>query len=386
VHDHEFRREVRAWLARNVSAGLRGLGGPGREHEAFDARLGFHHRLADAGWTCLSWPVQHGGRGASLAQQVIFHEEYARADAPARVGYLGEELLGPTLIAFGTPEQQRRFLPRIRAVEELWCQGYSEPGAGSDLAAVATRAGVDGNDWVINGQKVWTSLAHVADWCFVLARTGAPSGVTDRHAGLSYLLVPMRQAGVTVRPIRQLTGTSEFNEVFFDNARTPADMVVGGVGEGWRVAMGTLAFERGVATLGQQVGFERELERVLELARSTAVVHDPALRDGLTRAFIGLSVLRAHTLRTLASTAAMSRQDASVVKLLWARWHRELGELAMDVLGAAGMATRGAPYDLDDWQRLFLFSRADTIYGGSDEIQRTIIAERVLGLPRRAAP
>jgi alkylation response protein AidB-like acyl-CoA dehydrogenase len=382
VHDHEFRRDVRAWLAGNVSAGLRGLGGPGREHEAFDARLDFHRRLAAAGWTCLGWPVEHGGRGTSLAQQVIFHEEYARADAPARVGYLGEELLGPTLIAFGTPEQQRRFLPRIRAVEELWCQGYSEPGAGSDLAAVATRARVDGDDWVINGQKVWTSLAQVADWCFVLARTASPDGTAARHAGLSYLLVPMHQRGVTVRPIRQLTGTSEFNEVFFDDARTSGGLVVGGVGEGWRVAMGTLGFERGAATLGQQVGFQRELDRVLDLARRGGATRDPVLRDMLTRSYIGLSVLRAHTLRTLA-TGSMSGPDASVVKLLWARWHRDLGELAVEVLGAAGMVTSAAPYDLDEWQRLFLFSRADTIYGGTDEIQRTIVAERVLGLPRQ---
>jgi alkylation response protein AidB-like acyl-CoA dehydrogenase len=295
---------------------------------------------------------------------------------------MGEELLGPTLIALGTPEQQRRFLPRIRSAEELWCQGYSEPGAGSDLAAVATRASLDGDEWVVNGQKVWTSLAHVADWCFVLARTGGPD--TERHAGLSYLLVPMRQPGVTVRPIRQLTGTSEFNEVFFDDARTPADLVVGGVGNGWRVAMATLAFERGASTLGHQVGFQRELDRVLDLARSSGAAQDPVLRDKLTRASIGLSVLRAHTLRALGSTGSMSGPDASVVKLLWARWHRDLGELAMQVIGAPSMVAEAAPYGLDDFQRLFLFSRADTIYGGSDEIQRSIIAERVLGLPRPA--
>jgi alkylation response protein AidB-like acyl-CoA dehydrogenase len=294
---------------------------------------------------------------------------------------MGEELLGPTLISFGTPEQQRRFLPRIRAVEELWCQGYSEPGAGSDLAAVSTRAALDGGEWVVNGQKVWTSMAHVADWCFALVRTGSAG-----HAGLSYLLVPMRQPGVTVRPIRQLTGTSEFNEVFFDDARTPADMVVGGVGEGWRVAMGTLAFERGVATLGHQVGFQRELDRVLGLARDTGAARDPVLRDKLTRAVIGLDVLRAHTLSVLGPDGAMSGPDASVVKLLWARWHRDLGELAMDVLGAAGLVAESAPYELTGSQRLFLFSRADTIYGGSDEIQRTIIAQRVLGLPRQARP
>ena len=391
--DERFRRRVRQWLERNLTgrfAALRGAGGPGREHEAHAERLAWNRELAAAGWTCLGWPPGHGGRGATLAQQVIFHEEYARADAPTRVGYLGEELLGPTLIAFGTPEQQRRFLPAIKAVDELWCQGYSEPGAGSDLAAVATTAALDGDQWVITGQKVWTSLAHVADWCFMLARTEPGS---RRGAGLSYLLVPMRQSGVTVRPIRQLTGTAEFNEVFFDGARTRRDLVVGEAGDGWRVAMATLGFERGVATLGQQIGFERELGRLVAEARRTGAAADPVLRGKLARAWIGLEAMRAHALRTLAADPDSADPDgpaaaagASVIKLLWSRWHQQLGELAMEVAGAPSMVARGAPYDLDDWQRLFLFSRADTIYGGSDEIQRNIIATRALGLPRQGRP
>jgi alkylation response protein AidB-like acyl-CoA dehydrogenase len=380
--DEQFRSSIREWLAANLTgpfAALRDAGGPGREHEAHAERVAWNRHLAAAGWTCLGWPPEHGGRGATLAQQVIFYEEYARSRAPARAGYLGEELLGPTLIACGTPEQQRRFLPPIAAVEELWCQGYSEPGAGSDLAAVSTAAYLDGDQWVITGQKVWTSLAVEADWCFVLARTEPGS---KRSAGLSYLLVPMRQPGVTVRPIRQLTGTSEFNEVFFDGARTEADLVVGEPGDGWRVARATLAIERGAATLGQQVGFERELRRLVELARQTGASADPLIRDRLGRAWIGLEAMRAHALRTLAAGAGGT--GPSELKLLWSRWHQELGELAMDVQGAPSMVARGAPYDLDDWQRLFLFSRADTIYGGSDEIQRTIIAERALGLPRQA--
>ena len=378
--DAAFRAEIRDWLADNLRgefATLRGHGGPGREHEAFEQRLAWNKHLAAAGWTCLGWPVEHGGRGATTTQQVIFHEEYARSGAPSKVNHLGEELLGPTLIAFGTPAQQTRFLPRIRAVEELWCQGYSEPGAGSDLAAVSTAARLSGDEWTISGQKVWTSLAHLADWCFVLARTEPGS---TRHHGLSYLLVPMKQDGVEVRPIRQLTGTSEFNEVFFDGARTAADLVVGDVGDGWRVAMGTLGFERGVATLGQQVGFRRELDALAELARANGAADDPVLRSRLARAYVGLEVMRAHALRTLDSAGATG-STASVTKLLWAHWHRDLGELAMDVRGAAGMVS-GA--DLDAWQRLYLFSRADTIYGGSDEVQRTIIAERTLGLPREA--
>jgi alkylation response protein AidB-like acyl-CoA dehydrogenase len=383
--DEEFRGRVAEWLAANVPAGLRGAGGPGREHEAFAERLAWNRQLAAAGLTCLGWPVEHGGHGAALAQQVIFYEEYARSGAPARVGIVGEELLGPTLIAFGTPEQQRRFLPPIAAVEELWCQGYSEPGAGSDLAAVATSAVRDGDQWVITGQKVWTSLAHVADWCFVLARTDpapASPGAPRRHRsdGLSYLLVPMRQPGVTVRPIKQLTGTSEFNEVFLDGARTEIGNVVGEPGDGWRIAKATLEFERGAAMLGQQVGFRREFGELVEIARRTEAGADPLLRDRLARAWIGLEVMRAYALDTLGQSAG-SGAEASVLKVLWSRWHRDLGELAMDVRGAASMVSA---QDLDAWQRLFLFSRADTIYGGSDEIQRNIIAMRALGLPRQA--
>ena len=353
--DEEFRADVRGWLEANLTgefAGLRGAGGPGREHERPAERLAWNQHLAAAGWTCLGWPAEHGGRDAPLEQQVIFYEEYARSGAPARVSIVGEELLGPTLITFGTPEQRRRFLPPIRAVRELWCQGYSEPGAGSDLASVATRAALDGAEWVITGQKVWTSLAHLADWCFVLARTEPGS---RRGAGLSYLLVPI------------------------DGARTAAANVVGAPGDGWRIAKATLAIERGAAMLGQQVGFRRELADLVAAARHTEAHTDPLLRDKLARAWIGLEVIRAYALDTLDGD---DPAEASVLKVLWSRWHRDLGELAMDVLGAPAAIVRGEPYDLDDWQRLFLFSRADTIYGGSDEIQRNIIASRALGLPR----
>ena len=380
--DEAFRSEVRDWLADNLSgdfAHLRGQGGPGREHEAFEERLAWDRHLAAAGWTCLGWPQEYGGRALSLTQQVIFHEEYARADAPARVSHIGEELLGPTLIAFGSDAQKTRFLPGIRTVGELWCQGYSEPGAGSDLAAVTTRAQLDDEGWVLDGQKVWTSLAHVADWCFVLARTEPGS---RRHAGLSYLLVPMRQDGVEVRPICQLTGTSEFNEVFFTGARTEASLVVGEPGDGWRVAMGTLGFERGVSTIGQQVGFRRELDGIVALAHENGAIEDPVLRDRLVQTRVGLEVMRAHALRTLAGPVGAMPGADSIAKLVWATWHRELGELAMQVAGPASLVAADAPYDLDEWQRLFLFSRADTIYGGSNEIQRNILAERVLGLPK----
>ncbi|CNG34281.1 Probable acyl-CoA dehydrogenase FadE [Mycobacterium tuberculosis] len=399
--DRAFRAEVRDWLRANLSgefAHARGLGGPGREHEAFEERLAWERHMAAAGWTCVGWPVEYGGRGASLEQQVIFHEEYALADGPARVNHIGENLLGPTIIAFGTDEQRARFLPPIVAVEELWCQGYSEPGAGSDLANVQTRAELTGDHWTIDGQKVWTSLALEADWCFAVCRTEPGS---SRHRGLSYLLVPMKQDGVDIRPIIQLTGTSEFNEVFFDGARTGAGDIVGAPGEGWKIAMATLGFERGVATLGQQVGFRREFEGVAALARRTGAIGDPLLRDRLTRSYMGLEIMRLNAVRTMAGVAAGAPgPESSISKLVWGTWHRELGELAMDVLGAAGLVAGGAEpgrspdearasapgegYDLNDWQRLFLFSRSDTIYAGSNEIQRNIIAERVLGLPREA--
>ncbi|UUE20158.1 acyl-CoA dehydrogenase family protein [Microbacterium sp. J1-1] len=380
--DERFRAEIRGWLDENLTgrfADLRGRGGSGREHEDFEARLEWNRHMASAGWTCVAWPVEHGGRGLSIAQQVIFHEEYARADAPARVNHLGEELLGPTLIAHGTAEQQARFLPGIVAVEELWCQGYSEPGAGSDLAAVSTKAQRVGDEWSITGQKVWTSLAQHADWCFVIARTEPGS---TRHQGLSYLLVPMDQPGVEVRPILQLTATSEFNEVFFDDARTAADLVVGGEGNGFKVAMATLGFERGVSTLAQQIAFRREMDAVIDLATRTGAIDDAVLRDRLVRARMDLEVIRQHALRALGGEQG---DGASVTKLLWSNWHRSLGELAMEIAGPASLLV-GADYALDDLQTLFLFSRSDTIYGGSDEIQRNVIAERMLGLPREARP
>jgi alkylation response protein AidB-like acyl-CoA dehydrogenase len=384
--DRAFRAEIREWLGDHLAgewAELKGLGGPGREHEAHDERLAWNRHLAAHRWTCVGWPEEHGGRGLPLWQQVIFHEEYARANAPAGVNHLGETLLGPTVMAFGTPAQKARFLPPIVAVEELWAQGYSEPDAGSDLANVQTRAHLDGDEWVIDGQKVWTSMAHVSDWCFVVARTEPGS---TRHHGLSFLLVPLAQEGVEVRPIEQLTGGSEFNEVFFSGARTAADLVVGEPGKGWAVAMGLLGFERGVSTLGQTVGFARELDAVVARAKGNGSIDDPIVRDRLADLKVELSAIRSFALRALAQVeggqdSAAGGGAGSIFKLAWARWHRRLGEVAMDVAGAEGLLA-GPDYRLDVHQRLFLFSRADTIYGGSDEIQLNILAERVLGLPK----
>jgi len=378
AEDEAFRAEVRDWLDAHLAgefADLKGAGGPGREHEGFDVRLAWEKLLGEHRWIGVGWPEPYG-RGLPLMQQVIFHEEYAKADAPHRVNHMGENLLAPTVLALGTDAQRERFLPPIAKGDELWCQGYSEPDAGSDLANVKTRATRQGDQWVVTGQKVWTSLAHVADWCFVLARTEEGSA---RHQGLSYLLVPMKQDGVDIRPIVQLTGTSEFNEVFFDGARTGVDNVIGEPGDGWRVAMATLGFERGVATLGQQIGFARELDTVVQLAQRTGAIDDPIIADRVAAAWAGLQTIRHFALVSLANPTP--GVEASIAKLLWAGWHQQLGELAMAVQGAAATQL-DSEGEFDDLQRLFLFTRSDTIYGGSNEIQRDIIARRMLGLPR----
>jgi alkylation response protein AidB-like acyl-CoA dehydrogenase len=380
--DEAFRREARDWLTEKLTgdfAAVRGRGGPGDEHSLFDERLAWEQELGRAGWTCLSWPKQYGGRDATLLEQVIFYEEYARAGGPGRVGIVGEGLIGPTIVHFGSEEQKQRFLPPIVRGDELWCQGYSEPDAGSDLANVQTRAELDGDEWVITGQKVWTSLAHWADWCFVLARTDATA---PKHRGISYLLVPMRGASIEIRPIVQITGHSEFNEVFFDGARTHIDNVIGEVNDGWRVAMGTLAFERGALTLGQQLSFANELDEIIRRAQANGDAARAVVRQRLVDAWIRLQIMRWNALRSLSSMAvgALTR-ETSISKLYWATLHQQLGELAMQVLGPAAEIADGASYDLTALQRLFLYTRADTIYGGSNEIQRNIIGERVLGLP-----
>ena len=381
--DEAFRREFAGWMADHLTgefAVLRGRGGPGDEHALLDERRAWERELARGGWTCVGWPREYGGRGATLMQQVVFHEEYAAAGGPGRLGLIGEGMLGPTILAFGNEEQKKRFLPGIVKGEEIWCQGYSEPNAGSDLANVQTRARLDGDQWRIDGQKAWTSWAEWADWCFVLCRSNPD---VPKHQGLAYLLVPMRQPGIEIRPILQMTGDSEFSDVFFDGAQTAAENIVGQPGDGWRVAMGTLSFERGALTLGQQLSFRNELDQVIEIAKRNGAADDPVMRQRLADAWIGLEIMRYNALRMLSNSdgTALSR-EAMITKIFWASWHRDLGKLAMEVLGAESEIAAGAPYDLTRLQRLFLFTRADTIYAGSNEIQRNIIAERALGLPR----
>ncbi len=391
TNEQEFRESVRTWVEEHLTgdfAILRHRGGPGDEHAFVAERMEWERELASGGWTCVGWPEQFGGRGLPINLEVAYHEEYAAAGGPGRAGLIGEGLLGPTLIHFASPEIQQRFLPGIVSGTEFWCQGYSEPNAGSDLANVKTKARLEGNEWVIDGQKVWTSLAQWSDWCFVVCRTEEGS---QRHHGLSYLLVPMDQPGIEIRPIRQITGTAEFNEVFFDGARTTADLCVGNPGDGWKVAMGTLAFERGVLTLGQQMAFQREFQTILDAAKANGSLYEAVLRQRIAQTWSRLRIMRWNALRALRvdENVALPR-EAMINKLYWANLHRDMGELAMDVLGAEAMLTRYSEADEGDAgdlemsseHKLFFFSRSDTIYGGSDEIQRNVIGERALGLPR----
>ena len=386
AEQESFRREIATWLAANLCGEfepLRGRGGPGDEHSLPRQRKDWERRMAAGGWTCIGWPEQYGGRAASIEQQVIFHEEYARAAGPGRMGHIGEGLLGPTLLAFGSEAQRQRYLPGIRDGAEYWCQGYSEPAAGSDLANVKTRARLDRERgvWQFDGQKVWTSNALESDFCFVLARTDADS---VGHRGLGFFLVAMDQPGIEVRPIQQLTGTSEFNEVFFDGAECGLEDIVGEPGGGWQVAMGVLGYERGVSTLGQNLLFQNELDEIVRRARDNGAARDPVLRQRIADAHIGLRILRCNCLRMLSgdATDGSLRREAMIYKLYWATWHRNLGKLAMDVMGPESEILDAAPYDLNRLQSMYLFSRSDTIYGGTNQIQRNLIAERALDMPR----
>ena len=387
----EFVDEVRTWLQDHVKGEfvtLQGKGLTGHEDVDPELQIAWEKELAQGGWLGIDFPKAIGGRECSLVEQVLFHKTYVEARAPGRIPNMGVTLLGPTLMAFGSAEQQKRFVPKILAGEELWCQGYSEPDAGSDLSNVSTKAEIVDGRWVINGQKIWTSLAQFADWIFVVARTEKGS---QKHKGLSYLLAPMEQEGITIRPIIQITGGAEFNETFFDDAVTDKDLVVGGEGNGWKVAMGTLSFERGASTLGQQVSFRQELDDLVQAAKESGKWDHPVLRQKIMQSYTGLEILRYNQLRMLTALAAdgVPGAEQSIGKLYWATWHRELGELWMLVKGTSGMVAMdgyrgedGVAYTLDREQRTFLYSRAHTIYGGSNEIQRNIIGERVLGLAK----
>jgi alkylation response protein AidB-like acyl-CoA dehydrogenase len=374
-----FRAEAAAWLESQLCGPFKALRGLNNHVDLIEERREWEQVLGAARWSCIGYPREYGGRDASLGEQVVFAEEYARARAPARIGHIGVELAGPTLLAYGTDEQRRRFLPDIAAGRAIWCQGYSEPNAGSDLANVRTRARLEGDTYLIDGHKIWTSMGAIADWCFVLCRTQADS---VGPKGLSFLLVEMRQPGITVRPIRQMTGESEFCEVFFDGARAKGADRIGAEGDGWKVAMGLLGFERGISTLAQQMQFRNELSEVIRVARENGKAGEPLIRQRLADAHIGLKIMRYNALRMLSGgdSGALSA-PAYTYKLYWSLWHRRLGELAMDVLGQHGEVGVDAER-FGALTHLFLMSRADTIYAGTNQIQRNIIAERGLGLPR----
>ncbi|MFK7732708.1 MAG: acyl-CoA dehydrogenase family protein [Pseudomonadales bacterium] len=385
AEDEQFRTEIASWLAENLGGDfeqLRYRGGPGDEHMFSHERKVWEQTMSKGHWTCVGWSAEHGGRGLSIEQQVIFHEEYARAGGPGRVGHIGEGLAGPTIIAYGNEEQKKKYLPGILDGTELWCQGYSEPSAGSDLANVKTKAVLIDGKWRLSGQKVWTSLAHESDWCFVIARTD-PDSV--RHKGLGFFLVRMDQPGVEVRPIEQLTGTSEFNEVFFEEAI--AEDILGEPGEGWKIGMALLGFERGVSTLGQQMSFQNELNEIISIAKQNGAAQDATIRQRIAEAHMGLRLMRYNAMRMLSDSSGGAEDSAALVyKLHWASWHRNLGKLAMDVLGPDSELLESGPYNLSRLQSMYLFTRSDTIYGGTNQVQRNIIAERGLGMPKEHRP
>ena len=399
-----LRAEVRTWLEENLPEGW---GSPGFQMAADERRsfnAGWTKRLSEGGWICASWPAEYGGRGLSLMESVVLNEEFARANAPMRADFFGDTLVGPTILTWGTEEQKSFFLPKILSGEIAWCQGFSEPDAGSDLASLKTRAELDGDEWVINGQKVWTTQAQHADYIFLLARTDPEA---PKHAGISYLLVPMRQDGVEVRPISQIDGSAEFNEVFFSNARCPRDNVVGGVNNGWKVAMTTLGFERGTSATTGYRRFQRELEAVIEAARERDEDRDPLVRQRLARAWSKVKIMQINGLRTLTSALREDHSTAALGatnKMFWSEYHREVMELYLDIMGMEGQVLTGGEgdeteivpgvgsrhrrpgYPVSPMQASFFFSRSETIWGGTAEIQRNIVAERVLGLPKEPTP
>ncbi len=376
-----LREEFSQWMRDNFCGEyecLRGRATPGDEDAFPGLRLKWEREMGKANWIGVGWPKEYGGRGATLEELVGFNEEYAKHGGPGRAGHIGETLVAPTLIAFGSKAQKEKYLPGIKEGIEFWCQGYSEPNAGSDLSNIKTKAKLVGDQWVIDGQKIWTSLAMDSDYIFVVAR--AEEGSKGRH-GLVFLLVKLDQAGVEIRPIKQMSGTAEFNEVFFDGAVCHKDDIIGDVGEGWKIAMALLGFERGASTLGQQMTFTDEFNQIVNLAKKNGAAKDPHIRQRIAKAYAGLKIMRFTALRTLeAAESGDLTKEGYMSKIYWASWHRDLGELAMDVMGASAEILEDGEYN--KMQKLFLFSRSDTIYGGTNQIQRNIIAERALGMPK----
>ena len=395
----EYREKVQAFLAEKLPPSWKGIGaltGDALEHFVTEWRA----TLFSSGYLAPGWPVEFGGGGLSELEQVIIAEEFARAGVPTggHNDVFSIQMLGNTLLLFGTEDQKRHYLPRLLAGEDTWCQGYSEPNAGSDLSNVGLRAELDGDQWVLNGQKIWTSAGHLADHIFTLARTDPDA---PKHKGISFLLVDMRQPGIEVRPIKMLSGESEFNEVFYTDAVVPKENVVGGVNNGWAVAMGLLGFERGAAASIAPIAFEAEFDRLLQLAKDRGVSNDPRIRQKLAWCYSKVQVMRYLGMRTLTKFLAGHHPgpDGAIFKLYWSEYHKIVTELGVDILGMDAMAPTGrkpssafstddagAPNDSMSWAMTFLNARAGTIYAGSSQVQRNIIGEMVLGLPKEPKP
>ncbi|MHB8511890.1 MAG: acyl-CoA dehydrogenase [Actinomycetota bacterium] len=379
-----FRDQVRAWIRSNLPEGW---GTPGYiEPHTLEERFAFakvwEAKLAQEGWAGIAWPKEYGGRGASLMQQLVFHEEMARAKAPQiSVNFVGINLAGPTIMAHGNEEQKQRYLPKILSMQELWCQGFSEPNAGSDLANVQTRAVEDGDHFIVNGQKIWTSYAHIADWCLLLCRTDIN---VPKHKGLSYLLVDMRTPGIDPRPLKQITGDAEFNEVFFTDVHVPRSNVLGELGMGWTYANTTLSNERGPAFLAHQIRFRNTLLQMLDVARARGLSNDPAYRQRIAAAYAEVEIMRYLGLRLVTSILRNGKPgtEGSIVKLYWSHMTRRITELALSLTGEDQALDDGDALGDGMWQRSYLMSFAQTIAAGSSEIQKNIISERVLGMPR----
>ncbi|MCI0546779.1 MAG: acyl-CoA dehydrogenase family protein [Candidatus Rokubacteria bacterium] len=385
-----FRREVREWLAAHVPPDLRGRGfASTRADREQVARLrAWQRTLHGAGYVGIDWPAAFGGRGASIMEQVILYEEMSRAQAPQPINRSGLSMLGPTLMKHGTAEQQGRHLAKILAAEEIWCQGFSEPNAGSDLANLQTRAVLDGDHYVLNGQKVWTSMAHVADWGFFLVRTDPGAA---KHKGITFLLVDMRSPGLTIRPLRQITGEAEFNEVFLENVRVPAANVVGKVNEGWGVAITTLAYERDVLTMIRHISLRSALERLIVLAQRTkrnghTAAEEPVLRQKIATLCIAERCLQLGGYRSLTRIlhGGAPGPEGSTAKLFWSQVDQDLAELATEIIGPYSQIAAPSAWAPDEGQWAFycLLARGSGIRAGTSEILRNILGERVLGLPK----
>jgi alkylation response protein AidB-like acyl-CoA dehydrogenase len=388
--EEQFRSELRAWLA---GALPQGWGETTFEPEGEDDRamfrLAWERKLHAGGWAGINWPKEYGGRGASLIERAIFAEEMARARAPEGINIIGHNLVGTTLLRHGTEAQKLRFLPKILSSEEVWCQGFSEPNAGSDLASVRTKAELRGGKFVVNGQKVWTSYAQYSHWCFALVRTDPDA---PKHKGLSFILIDMKSPGISIRPLKQISGENEFNETYFDDVEVPAENIVGEINGGWKIAMTTLAFERGPEdALGRQVRFKQELDKLLlalaELPRGKGkAIDDPVIRQRLAKSIIEVEVMRLNATRAFSKYLGGDDRgsDASMIKLYWSHAAQRLYETALDALGPIAPLAGSDPAGVAGgrFQLSWLQSKAFSIYSGSSEVQRNIIGERVLGLPR----